>query len=245
MTNLYRHYDSSDKLLYVGISVSAVNRLKEHIDSSKWTSDISTVKIESFPDRNSALLAEKLAIKTEKPIWNIIHNREEKKKIEKKKIEKKKIENSIDKFVEFSKHNEEQLEIQKSFHEYIRTIHADSKITIGEWYIEMTFDKEHVNSFIEWTKKLSCLIIYVLPSIKRNDYKNLSYKIYLESELVSTKEDEYAYAKIYIRPIGKPDLNRVKNTIEVDAGIYQQLLKLDEELLNFISEYVLPRKITL
>ena len=233
MTNLYRHYDSSDKLLYVGISVSAVNRLKEHIDSSKWTSDISTVKIESFPDRNSALLAEKLAIKTEKPIWNIIHNREEKKKIEKKEksIEKHDIFDTFD----FSKHNEEQLEIQKSFHTYMRTIHADSKITVSGSYLAMIFDKEHVNSFIEWTNKLSCIRLY-----SENQYSRM-YSIY-SSELVSTQEDEYAYAKIFSRPIGKPDLDRVK--IVANVEIYQQLLNFDEELLKFISEYVLPRSMT-
>jgi hypothetical protein len=233
MTNLYRHYDSSDKLLYVGISVSAVNRLKEHIDSSKWTSDISTVKIESFPDRNSALLAEKLAIKTEKPIWNIIHNREEKKKIEKKEksIEKHDIFDTFD----FSKHNEEQLEIQKSFHTYMRTIHADSKITVSGSYLAMMFDKEHVNSLIEWTKKLSCIRLY-----SGNQYSRM-YSIY-SSELVSTQEDEYAYAKIFSRPIGKSELDRVK--IVANVEIYQQLLNFDEELLKFISEYVLPRSMT-
>lgn len=235
MTNLYRHYDSSDKLLYVGISVSAVNRLKEHIDSSKWTSDISTVKIESFPDRNSALLAEKLAIKTEKPIWNIIHNREEKKKIEKK--EKSTEDLDIFDAFDFSRHNEEQLEIQKSFHTYMRTIHADSKITVSGSYLAMMFDKEHVNSLIEWTKKLSCIRLY-----SGNQYSRM-YSIY-SSELVSAQEDEYAYAKIFISPVCKSDIDRVKNKIDVDARIYQQLLNFDEELLKFISEYVLPRKMT-
>ena len=37
-TCLYRHYDKDDKLLYVGISISAYTRLSQHKINSKWAS---------------------------------------------------------------------------------------------------------------------------------------------------------------------------------------------------------------
>lgn len=74
MTNLYRHYDNKGILLYVGISLSAVARLCQHRDHSQWFKDISKVTIEKYEDRKTALLAEKEAIRKEKPTWNIKHN---------------------------------------------------------------------------------------------------------------------------------------------------------------------------
>ena len=70
-THLYRHYDGDGRLLYVGISLSALNRLAQHRDHSVWFSSIRSVKIEEFPDRNSALEAETIAIQTETPLCNI------------------------------------------------------------------------------------------------------------------------------------------------------------------------------
>lgn len=71
MVNLYRHYDSDEKLLYVGVSLNVVNRLCQHRVNSNWFSKISQIKIEQFKDRESALKAESEAIIKEKPIFNI------------------------------------------------------------------------------------------------------------------------------------------------------------------------------
>ena len=68
-TNLYRHFDENGALLYVGISLSAVQRLIQH-EKSDWFDEISNVTIESFATRELALLAEKEAIKKELPIHN-------------------------------------------------------------------------------------------------------------------------------------------------------------------------------
>ena len=68
-TNLYRHFDENGALLYVGISLSAVQRLKQH-EKSGWFEDIATVTIESFDTRELALIAESKAIRQERPIHN-------------------------------------------------------------------------------------------------------------------------------------------------------------------------------
>jgi hypothetical protein len=53
-TALYRHFNAAGDLLYVGISLSVINRLAGHMASSKWASDIATVKIEYF-DREAKI----------------------------------------------------------------------------------------------------------------------------------------------------------------------------------------------
>lgn len=70
-TFLYRHFDSHGCLLYVGISLNAVARLAGHREQSHWFSQIRRVEMESFADRDSALNAEALAIKSENPKFNI------------------------------------------------------------------------------------------------------------------------------------------------------------------------------
>ena len=71
-TALYRHYDRSDDLLYVGISTCAVTRLSAHARSSDWFSLISNVSIEWYDSRSDALDAECLAIFMERPRFNTI-----------------------------------------------------------------------------------------------------------------------------------------------------------------------------
>lgn len=74
-TALYRHFDSSGKLLYVGISLSALNRLGQHAEHAGWFGDIATVRIEHFPSREEALQAERMAIISERPVCNIVHRK--------------------------------------------------------------------------------------------------------------------------------------------------------------------------
>lgn len=73
-TTLYRHYDSSGRLLYIGISLHAINRLNDHMRGSDWRSKIARVEMEQHPSRLSALRSERAAIKKEKPIHNKTHN---------------------------------------------------------------------------------------------------------------------------------------------------------------------------
>ena len=73
MNHLYRHWDEKDNLLYVGISLSAINRLGQHKDNSKWFEKIKKVTIENFQTRQEVVEAEKKAIWDEKPLHNIIN----------------------------------------------------------------------------------------------------------------------------------------------------------------------------
>lgn len=70
-TALYRHFDASGALLYVGISVQPLIRLAAHVWSSMWAADVATVKIEWFETRTAAEHAEWAAIKNEAPRCNV------------------------------------------------------------------------------------------------------------------------------------------------------------------------------
>lgn len=74
-TDLYRHWDAEGRLLYVGISLSAVQRLAAHRQSSRWYPRIKWIEIERHPTREAALEAERIAIRDEKPLCNLDHNK--------------------------------------------------------------------------------------------------------------------------------------------------------------------------
>ena len=74
-THLYRHFNAEGDLLYVGISLSAINRLGQHADHSHWFKSIANVKIETFQSRDDALKAEREAIISEAPKHNIVHKK--------------------------------------------------------------------------------------------------------------------------------------------------------------------------
>ena len=69
--HLYRHYNKEGVLLYVGISLSAINRLGQHKDHAHWFSLISRVEIESFSSRAEVRNAEISAINKENPLYNL------------------------------------------------------------------------------------------------------------------------------------------------------------------------------
>ena len=73
-TSLYRHFDNNGKLLYIGISLSFLNRLGQHAEHAHWFNSIKRVEVEHFETRNDALIAELDAIVKEKPAYNIQHN---------------------------------------------------------------------------------------------------------------------------------------------------------------------------
>lgn len=73
-TDLYRAYSRNGTLLYIGISLSAMHRAKQHRRHSKWFQDSYLMRIESFKTRQAALQAERLAIMSEKPLFNVVYN---------------------------------------------------------------------------------------------------------------------------------------------------------------------------
>lgn len=70
-TQLYRHYSADGRLLYVGISLSAVRRLGAHAQHASWFGQIARVEVETHPSRRAALVAEVAAIKAENPLHNV------------------------------------------------------------------------------------------------------------------------------------------------------------------------------
>lgn len=72
---LYRFYDAADALLYVGITGAPRKRWQTHSGLKSWWPDVVTVTVEHHPDRGSVLEAERLAIITERPRHNVVHNR--------------------------------------------------------------------------------------------------------------------------------------------------------------------------
>jgi hypothetical protein len=72
-TALYRHFDDVGVLLYVGISLSPINRLAAHMDSSSWANRIARVDVEWHDTRELAIEAERVAIANESPKHNVQH----------------------------------------------------------------------------------------------------------------------------------------------------------------------------
>src|SRR3990167_3888832 len=67
---LYRHYDASGTLLYVGIALCSVERLVQHRSGAEWFGQIATIRIEHFETEDIAREAEAKAIRKERPIFN-------------------------------------------------------------------------------------------------------------------------------------------------------------------------------
>jgi hypothetical protein len=73
-THLYRYFASDGRLLYVGISVSAFLRHKQHRAQSHWFPQAGNMTWETFETRRAAIAAEAAAIRAERPIYNGTHN---------------------------------------------------------------------------------------------------------------------------------------------------------------------------
>ena len=69
-TALYRHFDTAGRLLYVGISLSAVQRLAQHRQTAHWFQELARVDVEWHSSRSKARAAEIHAISTEAPLCN-------------------------------------------------------------------------------------------------------------------------------------------------------------------------------
>src|SRR5436190_14951554 len=73
-TALYRLYDADDRLLYVGVSNDPPYRMAQHAKDKPWWPTVATQKLEWLDTREEAFDAEKLAIFTERPKYNHVHN---------------------------------------------------------------------------------------------------------------------------------------------------------------------------
>ena len=73
-TDLYRYFDAEGRLLYVGISFSAIARAAQHREDKGWWQDVARMHVEHLPTRSDAVNAERHAIRTEQPLHNVVHN---------------------------------------------------------------------------------------------------------------------------------------------------------------------------
>lgn len=69
MTQLYRHFDRRDRLLYVGLSINAMHRGHGH-KRKVWFTRVSKMLIENYPTKEAAMMAERVAITKERPLFN-------------------------------------------------------------------------------------------------------------------------------------------------------------------------------
>jgi hypothetical protein len=69
-TTLYRYFDKSGALLYVGITSTRHNRAVQHSKSSRWWRMAKTATLTHYPNRAKAEEAEHQAIVFEHPIYN-------------------------------------------------------------------------------------------------------------------------------------------------------------------------------
>lgn len=73
---LYRAYDSSDQLVYIGLTNNWPMRLTAHEYSTHWwNKEVVRVHLEYWPSRAEGLTAERHAIRMERPLRNTHHNR--------------------------------------------------------------------------------------------------------------------------------------------------------------------------
>lgn len=73
VTELYRHWDKDDNVLYIGISVNASTRTIGHSRHGSWFSRVVKITIERYDTREEAMRAEAKAIMAENPPYNVVH----------------------------------------------------------------------------------------------------------------------------------------------------------------------------
>lgn len=73
-TALYRLFGADNELLYVGITNNPERRLDHHRARKPWWREVTMRVVEWYDDRPAAERAERKAIQTEGPRYNIHHN---------------------------------------------------------------------------------------------------------------------------------------------------------------------------
>lgn len=70
---LYRVFTKDGDLLYVGCSMTPLNRVTAHCKRQPWRRLIASVQVEWHETWDKAREAEAVAIRDEMPIWNVHH----------------------------------------------------------------------------------------------------------------------------------------------------------------------------
>lgn len=73
---MYRYFDANGTLLYVGIAKDPDKRYGEHVSAgARWVPYAASRTVAECPDRESALAAERAAIRDEMPVYNRVGSR--------------------------------------------------------------------------------------------------------------------------------------------------------------------------
>ena len=72
---LYRLYNKAGHLLYVGVTDNVFRRWKEHSRTKPWWSQVHKFTQDWYPNRASVEAAERRAIQTENPVYNVTHSK--------------------------------------------------------------------------------------------------------------------------------------------------------------------------
>jgi prevent-host-death family protein len=70
-TAVYRLYDDSAALLYVGITYDTTTRFADHKVNKDWWTDVVTREVRWLPDRDAAWAEEQRVIREEHPRYNV------------------------------------------------------------------------------------------------------------------------------------------------------------------------------
>lgn len=73
-TALYRLRDKGGRLLYIGITDNPGHRWPQHAADKPWWPEVTDLSLTWHPSRDCALAAEAHAIRTERPVYNVVHN---------------------------------------------------------------------------------------------------------------------------------------------------------------------------
>lgn len=74
-TGVYTMRNKDKETLYVGMSKDPKKRAKQHAKKKDWYPEVTKTKVKTYPNRESAAKAEKKAIQSKSPKYNIVHNR--------------------------------------------------------------------------------------------------------------------------------------------------------------------------
>lgn len=77
---LYRFFDATGRLLYIGATVDVIQRIEQHEKTAAWWPEVDERQIERFDSIGEARLAEAHAIHSERPIYNKILQRDGRRK---------------------------------------------------------------------------------------------------------------------------------------------------------------------
>lgn len=68
---VYRCFDDEDDLIYVGSTINAARRIRQHRSSTYWWEDVERVTFDTYDTEAHARRAEAEAIASEEPFYNI------------------------------------------------------------------------------------------------------------------------------------------------------------------------------